>query len=142
MTIYDPSTLRLEVSVSEYLREKLPLGAPVKASIDPIGAEFESKVVEIVPASDASSRSFTVRASIPDAGIAYPGMYARIRLPIETRQIILVPADAVQRVGQLDMVTVVENGVARTRSVKLGKTYPEGVEVLAGLTEGDVIAFP
>ncbi|MBI5117761.1 efflux RND transporter periplasmic adaptor subunit [Candidatus Poribacteria bacterium] len=142
MSIYNPSTLRLEVSVAEHLRPKVSVGQSVRASIDPKGATFDSKIIEIVPASNASSRSFIVRASIPAPETAYPGMYGRIWLPVDKGEVTLIPPEALEHVGQLDMVTVVENGIAQKRSVKTGKTYPEGVEILSGLRAGEMISAP
>ena len=77
MTIYDPSTLRLEVSVAEHLRSNVSLNESMKVSIDSVAREIEGRVEEIVPASDSSSRSFMVRVSIPETEGVYPGMYGR-----------------------------------------------------------------
>lgn len=142
MSIYDPSTLRLDVAVAEHLRPKVALGETVKASVGTAGTVFEGVFEEIVPASDAMSRSFTARVSIDADEAVYPGMYGRIWLPVGTKEAVLIPPDAVQRIGQLETVTVIENGVTRTRTVKAGKMYPDGVEVLAGLNAGEVIALP
>jgi RND family efflux transporter MFP subunit len=142
MTVYDPSTLRLEVSVAEGLRPKVRPGDTVAASIDSIGVEFEGLVEEVVPASDVASRSFIVRVAVPASANAYPGMYGRIRLSVGSTETILLPAEAVQHVGQLEMVTVVENGIAHMRAVKTGKQYPEGIEVLSGLAPGETVALP
>ncbi|NQU07856.1 MAG: efflux RND transporter periplasmic adaptor subunit, partial [Candidatus Abyssubacteria bacterium] len=80
--------------------------------------------------------------SIPPTVAAYPGMYGKIRLPVGSKESILIPPDALQRVGQLEMVTVVENGITRVRSVKTGKAYPGGIEVLSGLAPGEQIVLP
>ncbi|GAB4338894.1 MAG: efflux RND transporter periplasmic adaptor subunit [Candidatus Abyssubacteria bacterium] len=142
MTIYDPATLRLEVSVPEQLRPKVRVGDTVKTSINPLGLDFDGEILEIIPASDAASRTFTMRVSIPPADAVHPGMYGHISLQTGTTETILIPPETLIRVGQLEMVTVVENATARTRAVKTGKTYPAGVEVLAGLSAGEHIAFP
>lgn len=142
VSIYDPSTLRLEVSVSDQFREKVHLGDVVRVLIDPVGKEFEGEIAEIVPASDASSRSFTVRVSIASPDVVYPGMYGRIWLPLESTEALLIPPEAVWRVGQLEMVTVVEDGAARTRSIRVGKAYPGGIEVLSGLEPGELVRIP
>ena len=142
LTTYDPSSLRLEVSVGEHLRPKVLLGSTVRASVGHPGIEFEGRVEEIVPASDAASRTFIARVSIPSAESAYPGMYGRIWLQTGTAETILIPPEAVRNVGQVEMVTVVESGLARTRTVKIGKTYPEGVEILSGLGPGELVALP
>jgi RND family efflux transporter MFP subunit len=140
MTIYDPSSLRIEVSVAEHLRSNVHLGESVKVSIDSF--EFDGEIEEIVPASDSSSRSFTARVSIPTGDGIYPGMYGRIYLGLGTVESVLVPSEALKQVGQLEMVTVIEDGAERTRAVKTGKSYPEGIEILSGLEAGETIALP
>jgi hypothetical protein len=69
-------------------------------------------------------------------------MYGRIWIPAGSTEAILAPPQAVRRVGQLEMVTVVENGAAHTRTIKTGKMYPEGIEVLSGLKPGETVAVP
>lgn len=142
MSVYNPSTLRLEVAVAERMRPSVRLGDGVRASIDSIEREIEGKIEEIVPASDSASRSFAVRVAIPTAEDIYPGMYGRIRIDLGSTETVLVPPEAIKRVGQLEMVTVVEDAMVRTRAIKTGKTYADGVEVLAGLRPGETIVLP
>lgn len=142
LTLYAPSTLRLEVSVPEHLRQKVRTGDTVGVAIDSLGLAFEGQIVEIVPAADILSRSFTVRVSLPQNEAISPGMYGRMKLPTGSTEAVLIPPEAVRTVGQLQMVTVLKDGRARTQTVKLGKQYASGVEVLAGLRPGDVIAVP
>jgi hypothetical protein len=52
---------------------------------------------------------------------------------------LLVPANAIQRHGQVTSVYVVRDGVATLRLVQLGTASAEGVEVLAGLDAGESI---
>jgi len=140
LSIYVPASLRLEVIVPERLRSNVHVGQTVEAAIDALDLRFEGQIAQIVPSFDVSSRSFLVRVPIPDDENAYPGMYGRIWIPMGTTEAILVPPEAVWQVGQLEMVNVVKDGVARTRTIKTGKTYPEGLEVLAGLEPGEVVA--
>ena len=50
---------------------------------------------------------------------------------------LVVPTDAIRKIGQLDEVDVVENGRIRRRSVQLGRRLQEGREVLSGLSPDD-----
>jgi RND family efflux transporter MFP subunit len=142
ISIYDPSTLRMEVALTENLREKVELNQTLKASIDSIGDTFNVTIEEIVPASDAMSRSFLVRVSIREIDGVYPGMYGRIWVPLGTKESVFIPPETVQHIGQLETVIVVKDGTARTRTVKTGKEYPEGIEIISGLLPGEMIAFP
>jgi hypothetical protein len=50
-----------------------------------------------------------------------------------------VPAAAVREAGQLQMVFVVENGLARSRMVSLGQAMAGRREVLSGLAAGEQV---
>jgi HlyD family secretion protein len=60
-------------------------------------------------------------------------------LPQGDETILVVPAAAVQRVGQLTMVDVVKDNVLAKRHVRVGRTLENDVEILAGLSEGEVV---
>ena len=65
-------------------------------------------------------------------------MYARLKVPAGDRTRMLIPADRVAQVGQLDVVWVAEEGRVLRRFVRLGRPVGDDqVEVLAGLEEGD-----
>jgi RND family efflux transporter MFP subunit len=53
---------------------------------------------------------------------------------------VLVPNDAILRVGERDSVYVVRNGVTRLRTVTIGQSNFEETQVLSGLRAGEVVA--
>jgi multidrug efflux pump subunit AcrA (membrane-fusion protein) len=56
------------------------------------------------------------------------------------KQAILVPRKSIVERGQLTGVFAVDdNGIARLRLVKTGKSYGDRVEILSGLGEGERI---
>jgi hypothetical protein len=69
-------------------------------------------------------------------------MFGLIYIPLEDEEIIVVPAAAIKRVGQLEMVNVVENGKVRRRNIQSGRTLGSDMEVLAGLRPGEKVALP
>ena len=92
------------------------------------------------PAADPGSRSFLVRAVLPSDQTLLPGMYARLQVLAGYRPQLLVPADRVASVGQLDVVWVAHDGVIERRFVRLGQTGPAGmIEVISGLESGDLV---
>jgi len=54
--------------------------------------------------------------------------------------VLLIPASAVGRSGQLEWVRVLEEGGIHIRHVRTGKTAGSEIEVLSGLREGERIA--
>jgi multidrug efflux pump subunit AcrA (membrane-fusion protein) len=55
------------------------------------------------------------------------------------RKAVVIPAGAVTMVGQLEMVNVVQNDRVLRRMVKTGPSFGELVEILSGLSSGEVI---
>ena len=79
-------------------------------------------------------------ASGETAPVPRPGMSAVVDLRVRTaRDVVAVPAPAVFRDGQRDVVWLVSNGTARQRPVRLGAQGESRIEVLEGLEEGDRI---
>jgi hypothetical protein len=95
---------------------------------------------EIVPSADPGSRSFLVKVSLTGGTGLYPGMFGRLMIPVGQTEKIIIPLEAVTRVGQLDFVTVKTDQGPVRRYVRLGQRIPENrVEVISGLKAGDQI---
>ena len=139
LRIEQAGAYRLEVAAPESLQPKLRVGQSVEFEIEALGAEgpSEGRIVEIVPAVDARSRTFTVKIALPGGGGVRSGQYGRAFLPGEMRETLTVPASAVVERGQLRFVYVVEEDLARRRAVTLGQLADSGYEALSGLQPGD-----
>lgn len=142
VTLYDPSSLRLEVPVMENLAGRISAGDKLPVRIDAIkGKQFEATVDEVVPQAQAASRSFLVKLRLPKIDGAYEGMFGRLQIPLDQRTFLCLNLQAVQRIGQLTYVDVVrdDNSLER-RMVKLGREgMPGRVEVLSGLEPNDIV---
>ena len=110
--------------------------------LDSLGLDCHATISEIVPEAQAESRSFQVKVTGPCPPNVYSGMFGRIFIPLGEEEVLVVPPQAVRRVGQLDEVDVVENGTTRRHVVQLGRTLPEGREVLSGLQAGERVVLP
>ena len=143
VTMYDPTRMQLVATVRESLRERLNPGQQVGVKLDVLDHICQATIAEIVPRSAAASRSFEVKVVGPCPPGVYPGMFGRLQVPLGTRKVICVPRSAVQQVGQLDLVDVVEGEVVRRRYVRLGRPVEgEQVEVLSGLAVGEWVMVP
>jgi RND family efflux transporter MFP subunit len=146
LTIEDDSRYRLEAPVEESRALSLQKGSPVTISFDALGGrEFESKIVEIVPASDPASRSVMVKVEVPReaAGMGLrSGMFGKARFVVGQKQALTVPQSAVVQRGQITGVYVVDSsGVARFRIISAGARRGDRVEILSGLSEGERIVI-
>ncbi|MFV8817733.1 efflux RND transporter periplasmic adaptor subunit [Haliea sp. E17] len=140
LSLYNPFSLRVEARVREQLALSLQTGTELEVEIPSLGRTYTARIEEIVPAADPGSRSFLVKALLPSEKSLMPGMYARVRVPAGERERLLIPADRVARVGQLDVVWVAEQDKAVRRFVRLGRPSGEGMlEVVSGLSAGDAV---
>ena len=141
VALFNPEKMQMLASVRESLALKLKVGQKVPGRIESLDHECEATISEIVPEAQAASRSFTVKVVGPCPPGVYSGMFGRIYIPLEDEEIVVIPAAAIKRVGQLEMVNVVEDGKVRRRNIQSGRTLGSDTEVLAGLRPGERVAL-
>jgi membrane fusion protein (multidrug efflux system) len=140
LALYNPLSLRVEAQVREHLALDLEVGLALQVEIPSLDKIVDATVEERVPAADPGSRSFLVKAGVAFDKDLLPGMYARLLVPSGIKRQLLVPADWVVHVGQLDLVWVLQDGQSYRRFVRVGQNTQNGqVEILSGLTEGELI---
>jgi RND family efflux transporter MFP subunit len=142
LTIEQDGRYRLEASVDE---SKLPFvraGQAVEAVIEASGRSLNARVSEIVPSVDAASRSYMVKLDLPATPELRTGMFGRAIFPLGAQKVVAIPASALIERGQLQSVFVVEDGIAHTRLVTTGRRNKDAVEVLSGLSAGEIIVAP
>ncbi len=132
--------LRVEAQVPERLVSRVAVGEEFEIRIDSLQKEIKAKVAEIVPQADVAARSFLVRLDMESGQReVYPGMFARMFVPLEHEDVILVPVNALHYIGQLQTVTVLENGERNIRHVRAGRKFEEYIEILSGLSVGEKV---
>jgi RND family efflux transporter MFP subunit len=141
LSLYDPALLRLEAPVRESLAVNLRRGQAVRVRLGPDQRETSGTVDEIVPQADAATRSFLVKVLVSAGeGEFYAGMFGRLLLDVGTERVLVAPAGAIERVGQLEFVTAVTTGGLERRFVQTGRSFGDCIEVLSGLRSGDRVA--
>lgn len=140
LALYNPLSLRVEAQVREEVALGLEVGQALQVEIPAMQLVVDAVIQERVPAADPGSRSFLVKAGVAFDKRLLPGMYARLLVPVGTGTKLLVPADRVVHVGQLDLVWVYQDGQSYRRFVRIGKVDKDGrVEILAGLSAGEMV---
>ena len=150
LAIHDPQELELHASVRESLAAHLRLGQTLRVEVEAAHLDTEATVREIVPRAEAASRSVLVKVTLPEQPRAaigedqlYIGMFGRLQIPVGQLDRVVIAADAVQRIGQLDVVDVVtENNWLERRYVRLGDQFGSDLEILSGLRIGERVALP
>ncbi len=153
LEIVDLNNLYFAASVPEEDFARLKVGMPVEVTLDALpGKTFNGKVSRLYPSGDPQSRTFIARIDLHNiGGLIRPGMFARGRIQVGRRnQVVLIPKEALEVGGhplpigggassRPGTVFVVEKGIARKRSVKVGVVGPEKAEIQAGLRPGELV---
>ena len=139
LEIEDRGELRFEADVPEALIGMVNAGDAIEVSIPATRKTFPAKVAEVSPTADAASRTFLVKLDLPASPDLRAGQFGRAALPVGEAKSLRIPAAAIVQRGQMEIVFVNDAGKARLRLVRTGKTFPDGVEILAGLSEGDAV---
>ena len=140
--LLDPKRMQLVASVRESLARRLTVGQPIEVQVENFNAQGIGVISEIVPEAESSSRTFQVKVTGPCPNGVYSGMFGRIRIPLAEEHVLVIPLQSVRSVGQLDLVNVKTDGALSRRTVRLGRTIGENVEVLSGLREGERVLVP
>jgi len=133
--------LRLEAHVREGLITRVKPGASLTVAIETLSREVDATVEEIVPYADPNSRTFLVKAAMPPVEGLYPGMFGKLRIPVDRRRIVTIPQAAIRRVGQLELVRVNVDGDWVSRYVTTVERMGDAVEVLSGLDGTETIGW-
>ncbi len=131
--------LQLDASVDESAIGVIHRGMKVPVSIDSASSSnLAATVAEIVPAADPSSHSFMVKIDLPSVAQIRAGMYGTAMFAYGAREAILIPRSSFVVRGSLSCAYVLDSqGIAQLRSLTLGSTHGDLVEVLSGVSAGE-----
>jgi hypothetical protein len=135
--------VRIDEGRVAYVRLGMQVSVQTAASdgLATAATPVEGVIAEVARAIGSDQRAFTVKIRLPPTVTARTGSFARVVFSGAPRRILIVPAAAVRRTGQVSSVFVVQDGVARLRLIQVGAASPGGVEVLAGLDAGETIVL-
>lgn len=134
--------LKIDFRVPEIFLPAVKDGAPISVTVDAFpGRSFAGQIYAIDPLIDQAGRSIVVRARIGNPGdILRPGLFARVTLTLAVREnAIFVPEQSIIPIGDKTFVYRIVDGKVTNTQVKLGLRRNASVEVLEGLSPGDLV---
>ena len=146
VTIYDPAALRVTATIPQ--TANLSGLSPQAVKVELPGVAQKGIVptkLTLLPTADPNTHSLQVRLDLPTGTRdAAPGMFARVWLPVPAAtqpSRVFVPAKAIVRRAEMTGVYVVDaKGKAALRQVRIGRSAEDSIEVLAGLSAGELVA--
>jgi RND family efflux transporter MFP subunit len=129
--------LRIEASIPSTCAGSVQVGDSVTAQLPDTSATLTAIVEEKEPASDRETQTQRIKARLPADTQILPGSFVWLQQPCGTESLMLIPATAIRRIGQLQTVSIMKDGQPRLRHIRTGRLIGDNVEVLSGLSEGD-----
>jgi RND family efflux transporter MFP subunit len=149
-TMADMGSLMVEVDVSESSLEKVKAGAAAEIRLDAFpGERFPGTVHMIVPTADRSKATVLTKVTFDrlDKRVL-PEMSAKVAFlerPLkgdEQTAFLGIPSTALSNSSKPANVFVVKDDKAVLTPVTVGRKWGETVEILSGLSEGNIIVAP
>ncbi|HEX5338005.1 MAG TPA: efflux RND transporter periplasmic adaptor subunit [Gallionella sp.] len=144
MTGFDPSEMRVVVSVPQYKLADIGNKPEAMVEVPSLNRWVKAASSTVQPVADARTHSTQVRVYLPanEAGI-YPGMFVRAHFVVGKASKLVIPASAVLHRSEVVAAYVVDDkGMVKLRQIRLGDANADGsVEVLAGLNQGEKVAL-
>jgi membrane fusion protein, copper/silver efflux system len=140
--IADLGTVWVEGEVFERDLPSIGAGQQVRVELDALpGRTRAGRITYVYPAVNPDTRTARVRVELANPRLQLkPGMYATLYWRSQGTPALSVARTAVISTGQRHLVFVKRaDGMLEPRDVRIGASTPERVEILAGLTHGDVV---
>jgi RND family efflux transporter MFP subunit len=141
--------LRLDLRVPQQYFQRVEVGTAITFGVDALpGRITETRVAQVVPISDADTRTFIVRAEIDNkAAQLAPGMSVSAQLRVGTaREAEVVPRDALIRYpdGRTTVwIAAIDNDryAVTERLVQIGLGFDGVIEIVEGLSVGERVVI-
>ncbi|NOX69824.1 MAG: efflux RND transporter periplasmic adaptor subunit [Gammaproteobacteria bacterium] len=132
-------SLRVNVDVPQSMFK--PIREIGKAFVYADDQRITAESMTFYPVADPVTNTFTVRVNLPeDSATLFPGMFVKVGFVVGEARRLLVPEKSVVRRSELTAVYVLDGDRATLRQVRLGRRYGERIEILAGITENELVA--
>ena len=136
---------RLVIPVPESYVPEIRIGDGVRVRVASLNRSFPGRVARFSVDVEEDTRTMHTEVDVPNPeGVLMPGMYAEATLTLERREgVVALPPEAVITEGDKSTVWMVDgSGKAQPREVTLGVETPARIEVVSGLSAGDLVVEP
>jgi RND family efflux transporter MFP subunit len=139
--VSDFRPLLCPIQIPERDLPKIEVGQPAYLTLEAWpGERFPAKVLRVRPVVDAATGTVRVTLEVETRDRLRPGMFARVFVETETRSdSMVVPKSALSLESIGDTLYVAEGDSASRRDVQLGFKEGDSVEVLSGVSEGEMV---
>ena len=141
--LVDLSSVWVEADVYERDLASVRVGQAASVTLEAYpGEEFHGRVSYLHPSIAEQTRTLKVRLQFDNPrGRLRPGMFGNVTMTGAASESLVVPADALVDSGTRQIVFVTHgDGYFDPRPVKTGRRLADGIEIVDGLEEGEMVA--
>jgi RND family efflux transporter MFP subunit len=141
MTVVRTHPLRLKLAVPERDTPGLKTGLAVRVRVEGDTHQYEATLERIGAAVDEANRTLPIEAVVANRqDVLRPGQFATAEIVISQRDpALVVPSDAIVTFAGVQKVLTIKDGRAREQRIRTGRRDGDRIEILEGLSDGDVV---
>jgi RND family efflux transporter MFP subunit len=139
VSMQTPLGLRLEANVPTTCAGRYSTGMEITVRIDALGLTTSAQIDEISPEVDPQTRTQLIKIALPAIEGLQPGYFGWLEQACDQHETLLIPASAVEHIGQLEVVKVLSEGRQVMRHIRTAKTFGDQIEVISGLHAGETV---
>ncbi|MCX6879963.1 MAG: efflux RND transporter periplasmic adaptor subunit [Verrucomicrobia bacterium] len=140
ITLQDVSRIKVDFPLPERYSGEVQSGQKFTFTVAGNGQVFDGLVTVLEPAIDATTRSLLVRGLCAAPQGLLPGGFAEVALTLdELAHGFMVPSQAIVPSPRGQGLYVIVAGKAKLQPVEIGIRTADQVQILRGVTEGDVV---
>jgi RND family efflux transporter MFP subunit len=141
VTLVRTRTLRFRGTMPERHAHRLALGQQVTLKIEGVPEPRTATIARISPVVEAQSRSLVFEAEVENFdGALRTGLFAEAEVIVDPEaRSIVIPTSATLEFAGTEKVWKLVDGVAREQVVQTARRSQQGVEIIDGLADGDII---
>ena len=143
VTVMDTSSLIAKVHLSQAQTQSLKVGAPAVVTVSGMEEPIKATVSLVSPALDAGSTTLEVWVKVPNKNSALKaGTPAHVQIAVQIlADVICVPNEALvtTKDGDPAVMVIGPDGVAKSKTVKVGITDGHDTQITDGLSGGEQV---
>ena len=142
-SILDPTNNEIETSLRSDLASKLKPEFPVQIIID--GKILISKIRAIIASENIKTGSRFLKIKLPKSlpiEFNFPNKRIELKVPInDGKSRLIIPKDGLIADGIEKLVYIVEKNKVKRKTVILGQSFKDQIEIKSGINEGDLVVI-
>lgn len=138
-SLFDTEHLEIDFRLPSRFSSEIVPGLAIVAHVEGDTGPREGKILAVEPRIEAETQSVLARGVLDASGGPRAGSFARVDVRLREKSALLVPSGAIVPGSEGRQVFTAVDGRAVATPVELGERTVTEVEIVAGLSPGDVV---